>query len=472
MRTAAFWKAALACRSLLQFLQAQSGVGPLDRYCFCQTLSTFRQEGYLNRPAQPDSSAHRFAPYCFCPKLPDSAALDQITTSITAAEISIMPNQDGNKSATAAANASNSTPPPQPLTPAEQQEQLLRALQPTLTSMMSSDSFLESLSTALSKKGCFAPQRPVPDPQNRPESTQSTQSKESASSASSSSSGQLLSLPLAATIPRVDQQPQTSAAASQLLPIPLGSVSGHDSRSIPLLQSDEKTPDSEWEESDGYSDITDSEDDDDQPRKKKRRRHLKSKPVWKVPNFADTNDCQWKAGLESINRMRYVALAKITTQVHNFRVAHVDSTQNKEAMAKYNEIQEGIELEMNYIRLADSDPEGWGIVREIQRGGPNINNKKLLQTAARAGKRLRKRKADAKATKQPFRERSGGYGAPRGGRQNRGRRQESAHSSQQQDDPPTKQQQLCYTCGAPSHFSRHCPQRKNSRGGGGAGSSA
>ncbi len=44
----------------------------------------------------------------------------------------------------------------------------------------------------------------------------------------------------------------------------------------------------------------------------------------------------------------------------------MDSALSKEAIEQYNEIQEGIELEMNYIRLADLDGDWSGKCREVR----------------------------------------------------------------------------------------------------------
>ncbi len=330
---------------------------------------------------------------------------------------------------------------------AEQQGKLLEAL----GTLLSSDKFIDTISSAVAKK-------------NASQASSSGQrdplQSSSGSDSGSTKSGPHLSLPLSAT------QQSSSAANAQsalLLPVPLGTVSGHDASTklLPTTSTDDKDQLLSSEGLDAeYSDISDSGESEEHPRKKKRKRSAKKKLAWKVPAFADTNDCQWKAGLESINRMRYVALARLTSQLHNFRVSHMGTVSGSGAMTDYNTIQEGIELEMNYIRLADSDPEGWGLIREMQRGGPNINNRKLLQLAARAAKNLKKKRGDGKSqSKRPFPEKSGGYGASR----KRRSQQQHHHSEASNSQNSPKKRGACYTCGDETHYSRNCPQNKARR---------
>ncbi len=134
---------------------------------------------------------------------------------------------------------------------------------------------------------------------------------------------------------------------------------------------------------------------------------------WKVPSFKDLLECAWKSP-DSMNRRRYVALARIVRQLDAFRLASLDTEVPATTRRMYNEILRGLHREMDLIRIAESHDAGWGIVREME-NQPETNDPDLQKSLARVEGHLKRKQKESvgHATKAPFRGRGGGGAALR-----------------------------------------------------------
>ncbi|MCP4549194.1 MAG: hypothetical protein GY835_22300 [bacterium] len=142
-----------------------------------------------------------------------------------------------------------------------------------------------------------------------------------------------------------------------------------------------------------------------------QRRAARTAPTddsWRAPSFKDPLECVWKSP-DSVNRRRYVALARIVRQLDAFRRASLDAEAPVDTRRAYNEILRGLHREMDLIRIAETHDSGWGIVREME-NQPETNDPDLQKSLARAEGRLKRKQKETmgRGAKAPFRGRGGG----------------------------------------------------------------
>ncbi|MCP4548717.1 MAG: hypothetical protein GY835_19845 [bacterium] len=232
------------------------------------------------------------------------------------------------------------------------------------------------------------------------------------------------------------------------------------------------------------SDASSNDSDEKPKRKKKKHSKVAAGPlVWKAPKFTEAQDVSWKGAESSrfcswlrrvltrsllqssvatccvlANKLRYIALVDILKQVHAFRLSFLETDAGPNVISSYNDILGAIQLEMEYILVAEESDFGWATSREVQRerkGG----NKSIKKAAARAEKKLKLKRKEGKA-KQPFPSRSGGSAGLHQSQQISGA--PVTNNGQQFHAPGVRFNQqsatrACFICGNFNHLQRQCP---------------
>ncbi len=67
------------------------------------------------------------------------------------------------------------------------------------------------------------------------------------------------------------------------------------------------------------------------------------------------------------NKLCYIALVDILKQVHAFCLNFLETDAGPNVISSYNDILGAIQLEMEYILVAEESDFGWATSREVQR---------------------------------------------------------------------------------------------------------